>query len=95
MGKKMKTEITLTYKKSIFLALIAILAVPYFVSAQEYPDGTLIRADGDPKVFVIHNNQPLTASTRSICSSSARDAFESKPGSKFPKNFQEGDFLIG
>jgi len=57
----MKTN-RLIYKPIIFLALIMalflVLIAPFFVSAaEEYPNGSLIRAQDDYKVYVIFNDK--------------------------------------
>ncbi len=43
-------------KKTLFLFII-IFASPFFVSAKDYPDGTLIRARGDYKVYLIQGHK--------------------------------------
>lgn len=47
------------YKISFLLALGILFAAPLFTSAQTqiHPDGTLIRAEGNPKVFIIHHDK--------------------------------------
>ena len=54
----MKMKINISIYKLTFLLALTILVVPYFIlAAEKYPDGALIRAEDDYKVYVIFNSK--------------------------------------
>lgn len=55
---KLMSKIVKNYKLIIFLAIVFVLITPCFIfAAEEYPDGALIRAEDDYKIYLVFNGK--------------------------------------